>query len=85
MFIKGTHYSQDLENAVLGACMLEKTATGRVYSLVLPEYFYQEKAKVVFVAIREMFDKNVPIDLLTVLDWLTKKGITEIAGTADKA
>lgn len=63
----GLHYSKDLEFAVLGACLLEKLAIGRVYGIILPNCFYYQDNQKVFTCLLEMFDENIPIDLVTVM------------------
>jgi len=72
----------DLEEAVLGALMLEKTATDAVMDIIKPESFYKESHKEIFKAINELFIKNQAIDLLTVTNQLRKSGTLEIAGGA---
>lgn len=80
-FKKYIHYGQDLEEAILGACLLEKNAIARIYDLVDRDSFYFESHKIVFSAIKEMYEDSVPIDCLTVSDWLiNKKGSSELQG-----
>lgn len=70
----------ELEEAVLGALMLEKNAAERVMDLLHPNCFYSDKHKVVFEAIKKLFADGEPIDLLTVKNQLTKNGTLEMAG-----
>jgi replicative DNA helicase len=42
------HYSKELEAAILGACLLEKTAFGRIYGIIEKETFYFDANKTVF-------------------------------------
>jgi replicative DNA helicase len=72
----------DLEEAVLGALMLEKDALTAVVDILKPESFYKESHKVIFSAILELFGDSQPIDLLTVTNKLRKNGQLEIAGGA---
>lgn len=82
MFEKNKHYSPDLEAAVLGAIMLENTAFSRVFDMLKAEMFYATENQKIFAAIAEMFSQNLPIDLLTVADFLVrKKGIADFSGT----
>jgi replicative DNA helicase len=69
-FTKHIHYSDDLEEAVLGICLLEKSAFGRTYGIVNEETFYFEANKSVYRAMNEMYKHSLPIDLLTVADHL---------------
>ena len=56
----------DLEEAVLGALMLERDALTSVIELLKPEIFYKDAHKVIFTAIQNLFTKIQPIDILTV-------------------
>jgi replicative DNA helicase len=77
----------DLEEAVLGALMLEKDAIDKI-SLNL-ESFYRESHQKIFKAILDLSQRNEPVDLLTVseelkkLNWLEEIGgsyyLTELA------
>ncbi|MFN5332411.1 MAG: replicative DNA helicase, partial [Bacteroidota bacterium] len=72
----------DLEEAVLGALMLEKDALTSVIDILKVESFYKEGHKVIFQAIIDLFTESQPIDLLTVTTQLRKNGTLEIAGGA---
>ena len=56
----------ELEEAVLGALMLEKDALTSVIDILKVESFYKEAHKVIFQAILDLFTESQPIDLLTV-------------------
>lgn len=64
--IKHIHYSIELEQAILGACLLEQTAMGRTYGLIDRETFYSEDNKIIFSFLKKMYDNNLPIDVITV-------------------
>ncbi len=72
----------DLEEAVLGAMMLEKNAPEKVVDLLKDETFYSDTNKLIFNAIKELFENAKPIDILTVTDALRKQGNLELAGGA---
>lgn len=72
----------DLEEAVLGALMLEKEALTNVVDLLKPDSFYKEAHKVIYQAILELFSESQPIDMLTVTNQLRKSGKLEVAGGA---
>ncbi len=72
----------DLEEAVLGALMLEKDALTTVVDILKPESFYKESHKVIYAAILDLFSDSQPIDLLTVTNQLRKNGQLELAGGA---
>jgi replicative DNA helicase len=73
LFTKDRHYSQDMETAIIGVCLLEKDGFSRTYGIVSEEHFYFDRNKEVYAAMRWMYDNNAPIDLLTVTDYLIRK------------
>jgi len=70
----------DLEEAVLGALLLEQNALSAVIDFLKPEVFYTEAHKRIYSAIQDLFTKQQPIDLLTVTHELKSKGDIELAG-----
>ncbi len=72
----------DLEEAVLGAMMLEKNAPEKVLDILKSESFYADSNKLIFNAIHDLADNAKPIDILTVTEELRKKGNLELAGGA---
>jgi replicative DNA helicase len=74
--------AQELEQAVLGALMLERDALTDVIDALRPESFYNEKHKVIYQAILDLFRESAPVDLLTVTNKLRTNGDLEMAGGA---
>lgn len=72
----------DLEEAVLGALMLEKDALTNVIDILKPDTFYKDNHKEIFDTIVDLFNNSEPIDLLTVTNHLRKKGKLEFVGGA---
>lgn len=72
----------DLEEAVLGALMLEKDALTSVIDILKPETFYKDNHKEIYAAIVDLFNNSEPVDLLTVTNQLRKKGKLELVGGA---
>ena len=70
----------DLEEAVLGALMLEKDAYSVVSDILTPECFYDERNRRIFEAIQQLGFLERPIDMLTVTDQLRTAGALEEAG-----
>lgn len=67
-FIKDVHFSPQLEAAILGAAMLEKTGFGRTHGILKREIFYHEANQTVYGAIAELYEAGLPVDMLTVID-----------------
>ena len=72
--------AKELEEVVLGAMMVEKSAVNAVIDVLQPESFYVEAHGEVFRAIQTLFNKSEPIDLLTVTEQLRKEGSLEMMG-----
>lgn len=72
----------DLEEAVLGAILLEKNAINEVSEILKPEYFYKPAHEVIYIAITKMHAKNQPLDILSVTEYLRKSGEIESVGGA---
>ena len=70
----------DLEEAVLGAMMIEKKGTDNVIDILTADAFYKEGHKYIFEAITQLFTDTQPVDLLTVSAQLKKNGKLEQAG-----
>jgi replicative DNA helicase len=64
----------DLEEAVLGAIMLEKDALASIIDVIRPDAFYKEAHQIIFMAITRLFAKGEPIDILTVTNELKFTG-----------
>ncbi len=71
-----------LESAVLGALMLEKDALTAVIDILRPESFYRDANREIFLAIKALFSKSEPIDILTVTHELRSTGKLDPAGGA---
>ncbi|WP_017258735.1 replicative DNA helicase [Pedobacter arcticus] len=72
----------DLEEAVLGALMLEKDALSTVIDILKPEVFYKDAHQKIFQAIQTLFTASSPVDILTVCSQLRQQGELEIIGGA---
>lgn len=72
----------DLEEAILGAMMLEQNALTNVIDILKPEVFYKEAHQKIFRAMHTLFSKSETVDILTVTQQLQKSGDLEIVGGA---
>ena len=69
-----------LEEAVLGALMLDKDAVAIVIDILHSASFYEERHQKIFRAISMLFEQSSPIDLLTVTEQLKKNGELDLVG-----
>jgi replicative DNA helicase len=72
----------DLEEAVLGALMLEKDALSAVIDILKPEVFYKDAHQKIFESIQKLFTASSPVDILTVCAQLRQQGDLEMIGGA---
>ncbi len=72
----------DLEEAVLGALMIEKDALTAVADILRPDSFYKESHIRIYSAIVTLFADSEPIDMLTVTAKLRSTGELELVGGA---
>ena len=70
----------DLEEAVLGAMMIEADALSSVIDILKPDVFYKEAHKHIFEAIALLFQSGEPVDILTVTNKLKSTGYLEMVG-----
>ena len=70
----------ELEQAVLGALMLERNAVNEAIDILQPESFYVDAHRKIFDAILGLFRNDQPIDILTVTEELKKRGDLEMVG-----
>lgn len=80
MFGKVPPQAKDLEEAVLGAIMIEKNAFDVVIEILKPECFYLEANQRIFRAMQGLQQKNSPIDLLTVVEELKFREEIDLIG-----
>ena len=67
----------DLEEAVLGAFMIDRDAVTNAIEILREDSFYDDRHRLIFKAIRQLFEKTQPIDILTVTEELRKMGRLE--------
>lgn len=74
--------ARELEEAVLGALMLEKDAYSVISDILKPESFYDPVHQMIFSAIQGLAMMQKPVDVLTVVEELKRRGELETAGGA---
>ncbi|MBO4945172.1 MAG: replicative DNA helicase [Muribaculaceae bacterium] len=73
----------ELEEAVLGALMLEKDAYTTICDILKPECFYEPANRKIYEAIQHLGASQRPIDMLTVTEQLRADGtLNEVGGPA---
>ncbi|GJQ62797.1 MAG: replicative DNA helicase [Melioribacteraceae bacterium] len=70
----------EVEAKVLGAMLLDDKAVPRAFEILKAEYFYNKKHKLVFDAIRVLYEAGEPVDTVSIYEELKKAGKLEEAG-----
>jgi replicative DNA helicase len=73
----------DAEMSLLGAVLIDEEVLADITEHVKPKDFYDKRHAVIYDAIMRLYEKNKPVDLLTLTDELKrKKELDEIGGSA---
>lgn len=72
----------DVEEAVLGALLIEKSAIIDVMDILKPECFYRDDHQKIFTVIRDLASQDKPIDILTVAESLRSQTLLDEVGGA---
>ena len=70
----------DLEEAVLGAMLIDEKGVNEIIELLSPEVFYKRSHQLIYESVERLFRESEPIDLLTVSADLKKNKNFESAG-----
>ncbi|MDQ5883242.1 MAG: Replicative helicase, partial [Patescibacteria group bacterium] len=73
-------HSLESEKAVLGSIMLRPDALNEIIDTVFADSFYAEKHRMIYKSMLDLFNKNEPIDLLSVTTKLKEKNQLEAVG-----
>ena len=75
--------SIEAEQSVLGSLLLDKKAVVKIADILKPDDFYRDVHKMIYETMLELFEKNEPIDIMTVSNRLEEKdGLEKIGGSA---
>ncbi|MGB9679720.1 MAG: replicative DNA helicase [Thermoanaerobacteraceae bacterium] len=73
----------EAEQAVLGAMLLSRDAIIDASEIINEEDFYKESHKKIYNIIMDMFEKNIPVDIVTIVDELRRIELLEAVGGLD--
>ena len=72
----------DVEEAVLGAMLLEASAVDQAMEELTPSCFYDQRHRMIFEAISHLVTEHISVDILTATNKLTQEGNLEAVGGA---
>jgi replicative DNA helicase len=71
----------DVEQAVLGAMLLNKDAIGKAIEIIDKDCFYRDDHQKIFDVLVHLYDENEPVDIITVCEELaSRKHLDEVGG-----
>ena len=70
----------DIEEVVIGALLIDKSAVNDVIDILDAQCFYKEAHTWIYEAIKDLFGKSEPIDIITVANYLRKNGKMDLIG-----
>ncbi len=72
----------DAEASLLGAVLIDSDAIVKIADQLQPLDFYDERHQKIYEAIKQLYDKHSPIDVLTLTDQLRNNGLLDMVGGA---
>jgi replicative DNA helicase len=75
-------HAPEAEVALLGALFLDRSAIARCIEILEPAAFYHDHHRKIYEAILALFERGVPVDVVTVTDELRRRGYLEYIGGA---
>lgn len=70
----------EAEQSVLGSILLDNNAITTALELLVSDDFYKDSHRRIFFSMSELFNKNEPIDIITLSEYLKIKGDIETVG-----
>jgi len=70
----------ETEQSLLGCLLVDKDSVIKIVDSVNPNDFYKESHKIIYEAMKELYNKQEPIDILTLTNRLEEKGKLETVG-----
>ena len=70
----------EAEQSIIGSMLIDKSAITAVVEALKIEDFYRDNHKIIFKAIRELYRKDIPVDMITLIEHLRATGQLDEAG-----
>lgn len=78
--LRSLPHNLEAEQSVLGCMIIDKTSIAQTAEALKGEDFYRDSHKVIFTTIVEMFMKDMPVDMITLIEHLRSCDRLETAG-----
>ena len=73
-------HSIEAEHSVLGGLMLDNDSWDTVANLLVEKDFYRRAHQLIFRAITQLFEKSIPVDVITLAEFHDKRGELDQVG-----
>jgi len=78
--LKSPPHSIEAEQSVLGGLMLDNQAWMQIADRIGEQDFYRRDHRLIFRSIKSLAEENQPCDVITLSEWLEKRGQSDAAG-----
>ena len=75
---------QEAEFAILSSMLFDREAIASANEILVGEDFYRPDNQAIYETMVELFNRSIPVDIVTLSDKLTEKGMLEQIGGRDK-
>ncbi len=73
-------FSAEGEQSILGSIIIDPKCLNHAATMLKSEYFYIPQHQEIYSTLTEMYEKNLPIDFVTLLEQLKSRGVYDEAG-----
>ncbi|MCX6784778.1 MAG: hypothetical protein NTV81_02460 [Candidatus Komeilibacteria bacterium] len=78
--LKMPPHNLEAEQSVLGCILIDTEGITKIGNIVTPDDFYQESHRLIYGAMLDLYEKRIPIDLLSLSNRLQELGQLDIVG-----
>ncbi|GAA0123652.1 replicative DNA helicase [Clostridium faecium] len=78
--LRSMPHNVEAEQSVLGSMLIDKAAIAEAAETLEAEDFYMESHKIIFKAIKELYQKDIPVDMITLIEHLRSTEKLDEAG-----
>ncbi|GAA0116692.1 replicative DNA helicase [Clostridium senegalense] len=78
--LRSMPHNIEAEQSVIGSMLIDKSAIAQAAETLQGEDFYRDSHKVIFKSIRELYQKDIPVDMITLIEHLRSNDKLDAAG-----
>ncbi|GAA0127020.1 MULTISPECIES: replicative DNA helicase [Clostridium] len=78
--LRSMPHNIEAEQSVIGSMLIDKSAIAQSAETLQGEDFYRDSHKVIFKSIRELYQKDIPVDMITLIEHLRSNDKLDAAG-----